>query len=305
MAEFGPEIADQVIEVCNQELDETNQAISRTLETELTLTIGEASSFDASTLDESFKSDGLLVLMKVDAQAALFLVPESSGFLPDWYKEPDATGESKMATLAQELGMLMLPEEFMPLDFKAGHVSVLSESLEAVELAENAHQVAITLNSGDQSSPALLIWPANQPDNAFQADEEEEEAPAAAEEASTPAAVTVDSIAASVSAPGRTSLNGDANALPLYCKSLLKIEVPVHVILATKKMSVDSITDIGIGTIIQFEKSCEDPLVVEVGDQRVAEGEAVKIGEKFGLRVTTIAMPEERYISVKGQRRVR
>jgi len=35
-----------------------------------------------------------------------------------------------------------------------------------------------------------------------------------------------------------------------------------------------------------------------VGNQVVAEGEAVKIGDKFGFRVSSIQMPEEHFKKV-------
>jgi flagellar motor switch protein FliN/FliY len=40
------------------------------------------------------------------------------------------------------------------------------------------------------------------------------------------------------------------------------------------------------GSIIKFEKGCEEMLRLLVGENAVAVGEAVKVGEKFGFRVT-------------------
>jgi flagellar motor switch protein FliN/FliY len=39
-----------------------------------------------------------------------------------------------------------------------------------------------------------------------------------------------------------------------------------------------------------------------VGDQEIAVGEAVKVGDKFGLWVTSIAMPGERFWVLQGER---
>ena len=90
--------------------------------------------------------------------------------------------------------------------------------------------------------------------------------------------------------------------LPAYSRSLLKIKVPVTVTLATSKQSVGSILDLVPGSIIQFEKLCDEMLSLEVGDHRVAEGEAVKVGDKFGLRLTSMTLPEERFHTVRGTR---
>ena len=55
------------------------------------------------------------------------------------------------------------------------------------------------------------------------------------------------------------------------------------------------------GSIIQFEKLCDEMLTLEVGNHRVAEGETVKVGDKFGLRVTSMVMPDERFHPVQGK----
>jgi flagellar motor switch protein FliN len=86
--------------------------------------------------------------------------------------------------------------------------------------------------------------------------------------------------------------------LPEYTRSLLHIQVPISVTLATKRQPIGQIMDLGAGSIIHFEKSCEEMLDLYVGDHPVAKGEAVKVGEKFGLRITSVILPEERFKSV-------
>lgn len=93
----------------------------------------------------------------------------------------------------------------------------------------------------------------------------------------------------------------DLKRLPPYSRSLLKIEVPVVVTLAATKQPVQRILELGPGSIIQFDKPCDEMLSLEVGNQPVAIGEAVKVGDKFGLRITAITMPGERFWAVKGK----
>ena len=38
--------------------------------------------------------------------------------------------------------------------------------------------------------------------------------------------------------------------------------------------------------MIQFDKSCEEMLELSVGDHPMASGGAVKVGDKFGLRIS-------------------
>ena len=92
------------------------------------------------------------------------------------------------------------------------------------------------------------------------------------------------------------------HCLPAYSRSLLKIEVPVTVTLATAKLPIGNIRALVPGTILQFEKMCDETLSLEVGGQPVAEGETVKVGDKFGLRLTSMVMPVERFVRVESSR---
>ncbi len=83
-----------------------------------------------------------------------------------------------------------------------------------------------------------------------------------------------------------------------FCQSLLRVDVSVTVTLARKKMPVEQVLRLVPGVMIQFEKPCESPMTVEVGDQAIAQGEVVKIGDKFGLRINEILSPGERFITV-------
>jgi flagellar motor switch protein FliN len=83
--------------------------------------------------------------------------------------------------------------------------------------------------------------------------------------------------------------------LPSYSRSLLKIKVPVMVTLAESKQPVENVLAIGPGSIIHFNKPCEDSLALEIDGQKVALGEAVKVGDKFGLWITSMILPEERF----------
>src|SRR5882724_3878502 len=87
--------------------------------------------------------------------------------------------------------------------------------------------------------------------------------------------------------------------LPPYARSLLRIEVPVVVTLATTRQPVSRVLDLAPGTILHFGKACDDPLTLSVGSCDVAVGETVKVGDKFGLRLTSMVMPSEKFEPVK------
>lgn len=69
---------------------------------------------------------------------------------------------------------------------------------------------------------------------------------------------------------------------------LLRLQVPVIVKLASKKMSVRTLTALRPGTIIEFDKRSDDELELMICNKTIGFGEAVKVGENFGLRVGSI-----------------
>ncbi len=95
--------------------------------------------------------------------------------------------------------------------------------------------------------------------------------------------------------PGKTG----KREFPPYTRSLLRVRVPVVVTLAEKKQTLGRILEIGPGQILQFEKACEEVLDLEVSNCKIAEGEAIKVGDKFGLRIMSIVPPEERFVPVR------
>jgi flagellar motor switch protein FliN/FliY len=81
---------------------------------------------------------------------------------------------------------------------------------------------------------------------------------------------------------------------------LRNVPVTVIVKLAEKKIEMGQILGIGTGAIITFEKSCEDLLDLYVNNHLYCRGEAVKIGEKFGIKVCEVGATEVRISAVLG-----
>jgi flagellar motor switch protein FliN/FliY len=81
---------------------------------------------------------------------------------------------------------------------------------------------------------------------------------------------------------------------------LRSVPVPIIVKLAEKKIEMGQLLGIGTGAIITFEKSCEDLLDLYVNNHLYCRGEAVKIGEKFGIKVVEVGSIEERVSAVLG-----
>jgi len=77
-------------------------------------------------------------------------------------------------------------------------------------------------------------------------------------------------------------------ASPDELKRILKLQVPVIVKLAERRLPVAEVLRLGVGSIIEFMKRNEEPLELLVNNQTIATGEAVKVGENFGLRVRQV-----------------
>jgi flagellar motor switch protein FliN/FliY len=75
---------------------------------------------------------------------------------------------------------------------------------------------------------------------------------------------------------------------------ILQVPVTVSVRLAERKMSLGSVVGLVPGSLVTFTKSCEDLLDLYINNHRYCQGEAVKIGESFGLKVSKVAVAEKR-----------
>lgn len=96
-------------------------------------------------------------------------------------------------------------------------------------------------------------------------------------------------------APLEAELRVDSNVdLAWRAQRILPVPVTVSVLLAERKMPVGQVAGLVPGALITFNKSCEDLLDLFVNNHRHCQGEAVKIGEHFGLKVVRVGVQETR-----------
>jgi flagellar motor switch protein FliN/FliY len=103
---------------------------------------------------------------------------------------------------------------------------------------------------------------------------------------SATAAAPAEIIAALQESAAITGIDAELNRLPTYARGLLQICVPVRVTLASQRKSIQEIIELGPGSIVKFDKTCDEPLDLCVGDRPIAHGEVVKVGDKFGLKIS-------------------
>jgi flagellar motor switch protein FliN len=111
-------------------------------------------------------------------------------------------------------------------------------------------------------------------------------AEAVAEAAAVETAAGPEPFAAPEAPRALTGIEAELEQLPEYSRSLLQIMVPVRVTLASQRKNIQEIIELGPGSIVKFDKTCDEPLELCIGDRPVAQGEVVKVGDKFGLKIS-------------------
>lgn len=143
-------------------------------------------------------------------------------------------------------------------------------------------------SAGVDDAPFYLLWPRNVIARMFGPAEPVTEAPATAPAEAQPA----------VQAPAPPP---PAQKLSPRILRLLQTEVPIIVTLATKQENGGKLLQLGPGSIIEFEQSCEEPLQLSVNNLPIGLGEAVKIGDHFGLKIVSICPAAERVERLGGK----
>jgi flagellar motor switch protein FliN/FliY len=84
---------------------------------------------------------------------------------------------------------------------------------------------------------------------------------------------------------------------------ILRLEVPVIVKLAERRLMLSEVMRLGTGAIIEFFKSSDEPLELMINNKVIGVGETVKVGENFGLRITQIGDVKQIIQSMGGEQR--
>ncbi len=82
--------------------------------------------------------------------------------------------------------------------------------------------------------------------------------------------------------------------MPTSIELILKLEVPLIVQIARRTMTLEEVMSMTPGAIIELPKSAADELEILVNNKEVGMGNAVKVGENFGVRVSSIRGLEQR-----------
>ena len=76
-------------------------------------------------------------------------------------------------------------------------------------------------------------------------------------------------------------------------KVLENIEVKLTVEVGSTELKIRDLLRLNEGSVVELERLAGDPLDILANGVKIAKGEVVMVGEKFGIRFTEVADPEE------------
>ena len=80
--------------------------------------------------------------------------------------------------------------------------------------------------------------------------------------------------------------------------TLLKVPVSLAIEVGRKRMPISELLETQEGSVIELERSLDEPLDILVNGALIAHGVVVLTNDKFGIQITDIVTPEERIRSI-------
>lgn len=81
---------------------------------------------------------------------------------------------------------------------------------------------------------------------------------------------------------------------------IMEIPLQIHVELGRKRMRISELLAVGTGTVVELTTAAGSPLSIYANQTLIAQGEAVVIGERYGIRITEIVSQRERVRRLSG-----
>ena len=90
-----------------------------------------------------------------------------------------------------------------------------------------------------------------------------------------------------------TNANGPIDEQHENLNRILSMRVPVIIKIVDKQLTMGNILKLSIGSMIQFDKDAYQLIELMVNNRTIGLGQPVKIGEKFGLRISQLGQITE------------
>jgi len=259
-------LAEQVLDCCRDNLSSLVQAFNSSFDLQAEMSVGPLSELD---LEKIPGEPGLAVMLQFNGQGLVCLIPECAAFR-DWYRSPNASQESRLQTLGMEWSAVMVPSELEVSRYSTVAVDNLQTQIQIGDPLPEAAVFELILSSTSGGPDRILVvLPVTLPTP------DEELRPTESSESDAG-----DSETGSIKAP-EARLSGRR-------RRLLPIPVPVVVQIASKKIDLAQLRAFSPGMLLTFNKSCESLLDVYVANRLYCRGEAVKVGENFGVKINEV-----------------
>lgn len=95
-----------------------------------------------------------------------------------------------------------------------------------------------------------------------------------------------------------TNLRGGSQAYPANLDVILDIDLPLTVRFGEAEMTLDALTRLGPGSVIDMVRSPDEPVDVLVNGRLVARGEVVVVSGNYGVRVSEVVSAADRLRSM-------
>lgn len=73
---------------------------------------------------------------------------------------------------------------------------------------------------------------------------------------------------------------------------LKDVRVEVTLEIGRKRMKISDVLKLGTGQTVELDKAAGDPIDIFVNGQCLGRGEAVVVGDRYGVRITELVSPE-------------
>ena len=81
--------------------------------------------------------------------------------------------------------------------------------------------------------------------------------------------------------------------------SLLNVELPISVSFGSLEMPLEDVLKLDAGSVIELDKSVNDPVAIAVNHRPIAKGEMVMIGDNLGIRILEVESTADRIRSLR------
>ena len=79
---------------------------------------------------------------------------------------------------------------------------------------------------------------------------------------------------------------------------LLDVELPIVVCFGESEMQLKDVLRLGVGSVIDLDRSVNDPVSVIVNQKPIAKGEVVMVDGNYGVRIIEVESTAERIRSL-------